>query len=315
MTRYVLRRLVSMIPTLFLVSVATFALAHLMPGDPALAYLGESAPRDPVAYQAMRAELGLDRPVAVQYARWIEQVFRGNFGISVRSQTPVGYELTQRIPITLELTVLGMLVTAAAALPAGVVSAVKPGSALDLGATVGVTCGLAIPDFWLGILLIYAFAVVLHVLPPGGFTSLAHGLGPNLKTMILPALAIGLGQSAILMRQVRSAVLDVLYQQYIATARAKGLSGRIVILRHVAKNALIPVVTIFGLQTGRVFATAVVIETIFALPGLARLAIDSVTFRDYSALQGTILLFAVIVLVINLLSDVGYGTLDPRIRY
>ncbi|MCL4371190.1 MAG: ABC transporter permease, partial [Chloroflexi bacterium] len=301
--------------TLLLVSVVTFALAHMMPGDPALAYLGETAPRDQVAYQAMRKQLGLDQPVVVQYVTWMEHVARGDLGTSVRSQDSVSSEIAQRAPVTLELTFLGMLVAGLIALPAGIYSAMRPGTLLDNLATMGVIGGLAIPDFWLGILMIYLFAVALHVLPPSGFTPLTTDVGMNLQMMVLPALAVGLAQAATLMRQIRSSLLEVLHREYVTTARAKGLAEAIVVRRHALRNAMIPVVTLFGLQTGRVFGTAVVIETIFGLPGLARLAVDSVTFRDYSALQGTILLFALIVLLINLATDLVYGFLDPRIRY
>ena len=315
MTAFIVRRFVSMVPTLLLVSVVTFALAHMMPGDPALAYLGETAPRDQVAYQAMRKQLGLDQPVVVQYVTWMEHVARGDLGTSVRSQDSVSSEIAQRAPVTLELTFLGMLVAGLIALPAGIYSAMRPGTLLDNLATMGVIGGLAIPDFWLGILMIYLFAVALHVLPPSGFTPLTTDVGMNLQMMVLPALAVGLAQAATLMRQIRSSLLEVLHREYVTTARAKGLAEAIVVRRHALRNAMIPVVTLFGLQTGRVFGTAVVIETIFGLPGLARLAVDSVTFRDYSALQGTILLFALIVLLINLATDLVYGFLDPRIRY
>ncbi len=315
MTAFIVRRFVSMVPTLLLVSVVTFALAHLMPGDPALAYLGESAPRDQVAYQAMRKQLGLDQPVVVQYVTWMEHVARGDLGTSVRSQDSVSAELAQRLPVTLELTFLGMLVAGLIAVPAGILSAMRPGSLLDTIATMGVIGGLAIPDFWLGIMMIYLFAVALHLLPPSGFTPLTSDVGMNLQMMVLPALAVGLAQAATLMRQIRSSLLEVLHREYVTTARAKGLKEALVVRRHALRNALIPVVTLFGLQTGRVFGTAVVIETVFGLPGLARLAVDSVTFRDYSALQGTILCFAVIVLLVNLATDLVYGFLDPRIRY
>ncbi|HEX9016020.1 MAG TPA: ABC transporter permease, partial [Chloroflexota bacterium] len=254
-------------------------------------------------------------PVVVQYLTWIEHVGVGDFGTSVRSQDSVASELVQRLPVTLELTFLGMLVAGLLAFPAGIFSAVRPGSFLDTVATIGVIGGLAIPDFWLGILMIYLFAVALQVLPPSGFTPIATDFGMNLQMMVLPALAVGLSQAATLMRQIRSALLEVLHREYVTTARAKGLRELLVVRRHALRNALIPVVTLFGLQTGRVFGTAVVIETIFGLPGLARLAVDSVAFRDYSALQGTILLFAVIVLLVNLFTDLIYGFLDPRIRY
>jgi peptide/nickel transport system permease protein len=313
--RYVVRRVLTMLPTLLLVSVVTFLLAHLMPGDPVLAFLGETAPRDQVAYEAMRRQLGLDQPVAVQYLRWMEQVARGNLGTSVRSQTPVAFELVQRLPVTLELTALGMLIAAAVAVPLGVVAAARRSRPLRILATAGTTGGLAMPDFWLGILMIYLFAVALRLLPASGFTSLVSDPVGNLQAMALPALTLGLGQAAILMRQVHSATAEVLHHEYVTTARAKGLSEWRVVRRHALRNALIPVVTIFGLQTGRVFGAAVVVETVFALPGLARLAVDSAAFRDYSALQGAILTFALAVLVTNLLTDLVCGAVDPRIRH
>ena len=310
-----MRRSLSIVPTLLLVSVVTFLLAHLMPGDPALAYLGETSPRDQVAYAAMREQLGLDRPLVVQYVRWLEQLLHGNFGLSVRSQTPVAYELLNRLPITLELTVLGMLVAAAIGLPVGMLSALRPRQAFGVAAAAGTIGGLATPDFFLAIVMIYVFAVALRLLPASGFTPVTTSLWTNLQMMVLPAVTLGLGQAAILMRQVQSAMLDVLHREYVRTAWAKGLPEWTVVNRHAVKNALIPVVTILGLQVGRVFGTAVVIETIFSLPGLARLAVDSAGFRDYSALQGAILTFAVVVLLINLATDLFYGFADPRIRY
>jgi peptide/nickel transport system permease protein len=208
-----------------------------------------------------------------------------------------------------------MLIAAAVAVPLGVVAAARRSRPLRVLATVGTTGGLAMPDFWLGILLIYLFAVALRLLPASGFTSLAADPVANLQAMALPALTLGLGQAAILMRQVHSAMADVLHREYVTTARAKGLSEWLVVRRHALRNALIPVITIFGLQTGRVFGAAVVVETVFALPGLARLAVDSAAFRDYSALQGAILTFAAAVLVTNLLTDLVCGAVDPRIRH
>ncbi len=315
MWKYALGRLLRLVPSLLLISVITFALARLLPGDPALAYLGESAPRDQVAYQAVRAELGLDDALPLQYLRWLGKALQGDFGKSVRTHEAVLTGIRQRFPITLELTMAAMLVAALIAIPAGIASAVKPNSWLDNLGTVGAMAGVAIPDFWLGILLIYLLALALHWLPASGFTPPDQSLALNLKMMIMPALALGAAQAGIIMRQVRSSLIEVLNLEYVTTARSKGLSEAAVVRRHALKNGLIPVVTVLGLQTGRLMGGAVIIETIFALPGMGRMTADSIYFRDYSPLQATVLLFGVGVVLINLVADLTYAYLDPRIRY
>ena len=280
-----------------------------------MAWLGETMAADKEAYQYMRTRLGLDQPWPVQYVRWFAQIARGDMGISARIRLPVGQVILQRIPITLELTVLGMLLAIGIGVPAAVISAVRPNSMLDKIGSVVAIAGMAIPDFWLGILLIYLLGVGLKWLPPSGFVSLTEDLVGNLKLMIMPATTIGLIQAASIMRQTRGALLDVWGQDYIRTARAKGLAERVVIQRHALRNALLPVVTIMGLQIGRLVGATVIVETIFCIPGLGRWATTSILFRDYSALQGVILVFAVWVLLVNLLTDLLYAYLDPRIRF
>lgn len=315
MQAYLARRLLQAVPTLLIVSLITFSITMLLPGDPALAFLGESAALDQTAYAATRAELGLDQPLPVQYARWLGRALRGDLGRSVRTKEPVVTSLRTRIPITLELITLAMATGLLIAFPVGIVSAVRPNSKIDLISTILAVSGLAIPSFWFGILLIYVFALWLGWLPASGYVKPTEDLAQNLKLMVLPAFTLGLDLAASLMRQVRSALLEVLQQEYITTARAKGLRERAIVGRHALRNALIPVVTIIGLQIGRLVGGAVVIETIFALPGLGRLAADAIFFRDFPALQGVVLLLAITVFVSNLLTDLAYSFLDPRIRY
>jgi peptide/nickel transport system permease protein len=315
MIQYLLRRLIYFVPVIFFVSVIAFTITILLPGDPVLASLGESAINDKVAYATMRQELGLDQPVPVQYALWLSRALHGDLGHSVRTHEPVLGALGARLPVTLQLMAMAVALALAIAIPVGILSATRPNSKLDTVATVVAIGGVAIPDFWLGILLIYVFALWLRVLPPSGYVPLSDGLWPSLRSMILPAVTLGMALNAVTMRQVRSSLIEVLQQDYIAVARSKGLAEQTVILSHAIKNAMIPVVTVIGLQIGRLFGGAVVIETIFAMAGMGRLAADSIFFRDFPMLQGVVLVMALAVLVCNLLTDVLYAYLDPRIRY
>lgn len=314
MTSYVAQRLGQMIPVMLLVSVISFALTFLLPGDPARLILGDQMAADPDAYQAIRRELGLDRPVAVQYLDWLGGTLRGDLGTSTRDRLPVVEGIRERLPVTLELSALAMLLALMVALPAGIISAVKPNSRWDVGCSLFSLWGVAIPHFWLGILLIYGFAVFLDLLPPSGFVPLAEDPLLNLKHMILPALTLGIGLSAVIMRQVRSSLLEVLQQDYVVTARAKGLSVRAVVARHALKNALIPVVTVIGLQVGLLFGGAVITESIFSIPGLGRWAVDSILWRDFPVVQAVSLVMATGVLLTNLATDIAYAFIDPRIH-
>jgi peptide/nickel transport system permease protein len=266
-------------------------------------------------YETMRKELGLDQPIPVQYAKWLGRVLRGDFGRSIRTREPALEGLLARLPVTLHLTAMAMMIALLIAVPVGIVSAVRPNSNADKVGTMLAMSGVAIPDFWLGIMLIYIFSVWFKVLPPSGYVPVSQGLGPSLQAMVLPALSLGMAFSAVLMRQLRSALIEVLQQDYVTVARAKGLRETLVVGRHALKNALIPVVTVIGLQTGRLFGGAVVVETIFALPGLGRLAADSIFFRDFPMLQGVVLILALAVLLANLFTDFLYAFIDPRIRY
>jgi peptide/nickel transport system permease protein len=312
---YILRRLAALVPALFFVSVVTFAITLLLPGDPALAYIGEANINDRAMYLAVRQELGLDQPLPVQYLKWLGRAVQGDLGRSIRTREPALEGLLARLPVTLELSLLAMAISLAIAVPIGILSAVRPNSRLDMAGTVVAMGGIAVPDFWLAILLIYVVAVWLRVLPSSGYAPLDLGLWPNLRSMVLPSLALGMGLAAVVMRQLRSALIEVLHQEYVLVARAKGLSEPIILGRHALKNALIPVVTVIGLQTGRLLGGAVLIETIFSLPGLGRLAADSIQFRDYPMLEGVVLILALAVALASLATDVVYAALDPRIRY
>jgi len=315
MAPYLFRRLLYFIPVIFLVTVVVFAITMLLPGDPALAFLGEANMRDKVAYEAMRKELGLDRPLPVQYAIWLGKAIQGDLGRSVRTHEAVTAALAARLPVTIELAAVSLGIALLIAIPVGIISATRPNSKLDTVATVMAVSGVALPEFFVGILLIYVFAVGLQLLPPSGYVPLAAGLWPNLKSIILPALSLGLALNAVTMRQVRASLIEVMGEDYITVARAKGVSEGAVIRVHALKNAMIPVITVIGLQVGRLFGGTVVVETIFAFPGMGRLAADSIFFRDFPALQGVVLVMALAVLVCNLLTDMLYAYVDPRIRY
>jgi peptide/nickel transport system permease protein len=313
---YLLRRLVAMIPVIVIVSLFTFALIMVLPGDPAAMMLGDQAGNnDRTAYNALRAQLGLDRPLPIQYVDWATHALRGDFGLSLRDHLPIGQAIVSRVAPTLELAGLGIVIAVLIALPVGIVSALRPGSFVDMVATVLALSGVAVPHFFLGILLIELFAASLRLLPPSGYIPPTEDLGANLRLMLMPALTLSTGITAVLMRHMRSALLEVMQQEYVITARAKGLGALAVVVRHALRNALLPVVTILGLEMGSVIGGVVVLETIFSIPGMGRLIVDSILFRDYPTVQALILLLAVTVLVANLLADLTYGVLDPRVRH
>ncbi|MDP8923668.1 MAG: ABC transporter permease [Chloroflexota bacterium] len=317
MSRFIARRFVAMVPLLILISMMAFSLLLLLPGDPALAILGEERANanDRQAYYALRREMGLDDPIPIQYLKWAGRALQGDFGTSIRNGTPIGATIANHVVPTIELALLGFLVALLIAIPAGVASALKPNSPLDIAATVAALSGVAIPNFFLGILLIYVFAVWLRVLPPSGYVPPWEDLGENLRLMLMPAFAIGTSLAAILMRQVRSALIEVLQHEYIMTARAKGLGERAVVLAHAFKNAAIPVVTIVGQQTGTLIGGTVITETIFSIPGMGRMIVESIFFRDFPVVQAAVLVLSVSVLIANLVTDLAYGYLDPRIRH
>jgi peptide/nickel transport system permease protein len=315
MQAYILRRLVTLVPTLLLVAVLTFMMMRVLPGDPIVAMLGGERGVDQATYQQLRAQYGLDRPLAAQFASWLLATVHGDFGQSFRSRTPVMDAILTRLPVTVELGGLAFLISLIVGLPLGILAALRPNRLLDSVGSIVALGGVAFPSFWLGILLVAVFSLTLHWVPPSGFTPAAQDLGMNLRLLALPGVTLAVGPAAVLLRQVRSEMIEVLANDYVRTAWAKGLPSRIVVTRHALQNALIPIVTLLGLQVGRVVGGAVIVETIFAVPGLGLLLMDGITYRDYPAVQGIVLMLAVVVVLSNLLADVLYGYLDPRIRY
>lgn len=315
MRNYIIKRLLQMIPILILVTWFVFSLLLLIPGDPVRMIIGVGESLDAEQMETIRHELGLDRPIPVQYVSWLGKVLRGNFGKSNHTNRPVIDEIKIRLPVTLQLGIFAWLLSIVIAIPAGIISAVERGSKVDLVATVLSMGGVAIPGFWLGIMLILLFGVVLGWLPTHGFVSLFDDPIKWIRHLILPVFSMGVVGAALNMRQTRSAMLEVLAQDYLRTARAKGLPERMVVWTHALRNSLLPVVTIMGLQVGRMFGGAVVIETLFAIPGMGRLMVDSIFLRDFPIVQACVLIVAVAVLFANLATDLIYAYLDPRIHY
>ncbi len=312
MWTYLFRRIMIAIPTLFLVSVMVFSIQRLLPGDPALVLAGEE--RDPEVIAYIRSKYHLNDPLPVQYYYWMLRLLQGDLGESIRTKAPVTDVILQKLPVTIELAVLSMVIALAIALPAGVISAIRKESVFDYLANVLALSGLSIPNFWLGIMLILLVSVRLGWLPASGYVSPLEDLGENLRRMLMPAFVLGSGLAAALMRQTRSAMLEVLHSDYIRTARAKGLRERIVVYRHALRNALIPVVTLAGLQLGALLSGAVITEQVFTIPGFGKLIVDAVFNRDYPMVQGVVLFTATAYILVNLLVDLAYAWINPRIR-
>jgi peptide/nickel transport system permease protein len=310
--RYVIRRLAQALPTLWLTTVGIFLLLHLVPGDPAATLAGADAPPDVVA--ALRAEMGLDRPLPVQYVLWLGRVLRGDLGVSYVSKFPVRALILMRAPATLELAAAGLLVGLLLGVPTGVLAALRRGRVADYAVTATNAVLMSIPNFWAGIALILVFALGLALLPPSGRIPVAADPARALVFLLLPAVTLGLHIAAIFSRFTRAALLEVLGEPYIRTAQAKGLGQGAVVLRHGFRNALIPVVTVFGLQAGYLLGGAVVVESVFAWPGLGRLIVEAIGNRDYTTVQGALLVFVSAFFLVNLATDVAYAWIDPRIR-
>ncbi len=304
MHRYLVRRLLLTIPVLLGVATLVFSLIHFIPGDPAQAMLGEGAAPEDVAL--LRERLGLDRPLLVQYGSFLTGLVRGDLGVSLRNDQPVLQQILERMPATAELALASMAVAVLIALPLGIIAAVWRGTAVDYSAMTLSLVGISVPNFWLGPLLAIVFAVELGWLPVGGRGTPAH--------LVLPAATLGAALAAILARMTRASLLEELREPYVLAARAKGVSRARAVLHHALRNSLIPIVTILGLQFGVVLTGAVITETIFAWPGIGRLLIQSISFRDYPTVQGCVLLIAVTYVGVNLITDLTYGFLDPRIR-
>ena len=312
MGRLVLRRLGATVPVLLLVTAGVFALLHLTPGDPIDAMMAESV--DAVAKAHLRRELGLDRPLYVQYAVWMGRLVRGDLGRSIRNGEPVIENVGRRIRPSLQLAGMAMTISLLIAFPVGIVSAIRRNTAVDRVGTSFALFGICMPNFLLALLLIFLFGVTLRWLPISGYTDPLEDFVAGLRSLVLPAVTLGLALAAVITRTLRSSLLEALSEDYVRTARAKGLPESSVIRRHVLKNALIPVVTVLGLQLGTLVGGAVITEYVFALPGVGRLVVDAVFARDYPMVQGVVLLIAVGFILSNLLVDLLYGWIDPRIR-
>ena len=313
MTTYIIRRLLMMVPVALFASVILFALLKMTPGDPVRIQLGEQVTEETAA--SLRKELGLDQPYPVQYARWLGRLVRLDFGKSVRNGAPVAQEILTRIPATFQLGVTALLLSVFVAVPLGVFAAIFRRSRLSFAATAFTTVGVSLPNFFFGALLIYFVAEKLRWLPPGGYVPPDQDFGQWVMRLILPAITLALFGAATQTRFIRSGVIDTLHQDYIRTARAKGLAEKAVIVGHALRNSLIPSVTLLGLQVGAILEGAFITETIFAWPGVGRLAVQALGARDYPIVQGVVLLAVFAFMAANLLVDIAYAYLDPRINY
>ncbi len=312
MLHFLPRRLLQLLPTVFLVSVLIFSLQQLLPGDPALVMAGEE--KDPEVIEQIRRQYHLDEPLPMQYGRWMAGVLQGDLGESMRIKQPVAQLVAEKLPVTLQLATMAMLIALLIGIPAGILSAVKKGSAWDVGANVFALWGLSTPNFWLGIMLIFLFSVKLGWLPASGFVSPREDLMQSLATTIMPAFVLGNAIAAVLMRHTRSAMLQAMNADYVRTARAKGLYEPAVVLRHALRNALTPVITLGALEFGTLLSGAVLTEQVFSIPGFGKLIVDAVFNRDYAVVQGVVLVTATVYILLNLLADVLYVLVNPRLR-
>jgi peptide/nickel transport system permease protein len=311
--RYVTRRVIQSVVVMFGISILVFLLVHLVPGDPIRVALGTQFDQD--TYDTLRERAGFNQPLFVQYFTWLASAVQGDLGVSFRSGAPVTDLILGRLPATLTLAFASLVVALLISLPLGIISAVRSGSKLDHAATVFSQFGISIPDFWMGIMFILLFSLTLGWLPPSGYTPLTDDPVDWFSRLLMPAVTVGVVSGSVLTRFVRSSMLEALSQDYTRTARSKGLAERVVVTRHVLKNALIPVVTVAGLQLASLLGGVIIVEVVFSWPGLGQLALIAVQRRDYPVLQGAVLVMAITFLLINLVVDLLYAWLDPRIKY
>ena len=312
MSSYLVRRIATILPTLVFVTMLIFGLQQLLPGDPAVVLAGEE--QDPQVIAYLREKMHLDQPLPVRYLYWLGGVLQGDLGESIRNQQPVLELVLQKLPVTIELALLAMLIALVIGIPTGILSAVRQGTAWDFGANAFALWGLSMPNFWLGILLILLFSVQLGWLPASGYVPFREDPVANLSAMVMPAFVLGTNIAAVLMRHTRSAMLQVMSADYVRTARAKGLSQRIVILRHALRNALTPVITLGALELGTLLSGAVLTEQVFTIPGFGKLIVDAVFNRDYAVVQGVVLVTGTAYILLNLLADIAYVVVNPRLR-
>jgi peptide/nickel transport system permease protein len=310
---YIIHRLLLAVPTVLGVTVIVFLMMHFIPGDPVALLLGDYYTEETAA--AIRQSYGLDRSLPEQYVLWLGRLVTGNWGHSIIANRPIFPDLLRRLPVTLELIVLAMGFALLVAIPAGVIAALRPYSWHDYSAMTTAMIGVSVPEFFMGILLILAFALTLGVLPAVGYVPLTDGVLKNLEYMILPAVTLGLARAALLTRLVRASMMEVIRLDYVTTARAKGVREPGVVLKHALKNALIPTVTVLGLQVGFLLGGAIVVETVFSVPGVGSFGISAISLRDYPQVQAFVLFFALGFVLVNLVVDILYAFLDPRIKY
>jgi peptide/nickel transport system permease protein len=310
---YIVRRILATIPVMVVVAVFVFALLHLSPGDPAAIIAGDNATTADIA--RIRAKLGLDDPIYLQFGGWVWHLLHGDLGISIFTNLPVSTLIAQRVGPTVALSISTLIVSIVAAIPLGVIAAWKAGTWIDRLIMVFAVFGFSVPVFVLAYILIYVFAIATSLLPVQGYANIGDGLRPFLSHLVMPSIALGLVYTALIARITRASMLDVLSQDYIRTAHAKGLSSEKVLLRHALKNAAVPIATIIGIGVALLISGVVVTETVFAIPGLGRLTVDAILRRDYPIIQGIILIFSAAYVLVNLLVDLSYALLDPRIRY
>jgi peptide/nickel transport system permease protein len=313
MRDYIIKKLLLLIPTVLAITFLVFSMMHLIPGDPTHLLLGDMY--DQRAADELRHEYGLDRALIVQYVWWLARLAQGDWGRSIFTHRPVLQDIVYRIPISLELIILSMFLALLISVPAGVISAIRPYTALDYSVMTVAMLGVSMPDFFLGILLFLLFSLTLGWLPVQGYVPVTSSVVDNLQHMILPAVALGLARCAILTRLVRASMLEVVKLDYVTTARAKGVVEFLVVNKHALKNALIPTITVVGLQIGFLIGGAIVIEAVFGIPGLGTFGVQGITKRDYQQVQGFILVVALLFVLSNLLVDISYAYFDPRIRY
>lgn len=312
MAEVVAKRLLLAVPMLFGMSIVVFLIIHLVPGDPVLAVLGLHATPELVAQ--MRSNLGLDEPLPVQYLSWLEGVLHGDFGFDYRGGDSIGSLLASRLPVTLELSAIALVLAVVVAVPLGVLSAVRRGRAADRVTQVGSMLGISVPDFWLGIMLILVFSLGLGMFPSAGWVPLTQDPWENIRHALLPAIALAAGLAGVLVRITRASMLEVLQQHYVLSLRSRGIRESSVVFKHALRNAAIPIVTVIGMQAGYLLGGAIIVEQIFALPGVGRLVIDSVLQRNYPVVQGAVLVIGALFVLVNLVADMLYIVLNPRLR-
>lgn len=316
MSRYIAKRLLMLIPTLLGISIIVFLVMRLIPGDTISAMIGTQFKLTEVQAEALRAYYGLDQPLYIQYWRWLVAALQGDFGLSVRTAEPVLSEILGRFPLTLELALLAMIFALVVGIPIGILSAVKRESLFDISGRVFALVGLAVPTFWSGTIIIFVLSVVFHLAPnSGNYVSLIEDPAENLKQLIFPAMVLGLAFSASVMRTTRSSLLEEIHKEYARTAIAKGCTQREMVMRHSLRNALIPIITLVGFEAGYLLGGAIIVEEVFAIPGIGRLLVNAINQRDYALIQGTIIFIAFNFVLVNLLADLMYGLANPRIRY